>query len=69
MLYIGIDLWTSACKLLLVTEDGSILNTVTKEYPLIFPHPSWSEQNPEDWWAKVDSNHRPHDYQSCALAS
>ena len=21
------------------------------------------------WWAKVDSNHRPHDYQSCALAS
>ena len=23
----------------------------------------------EKWWAKVDSNHRPHDYQSCALAS
>ena len=22
-----------------------------------------------NWWAKVDSNHRPHDYQSCALAS
>ena len=21
------------------------------------------------WWAKVDSNHRPHDYQSCALTS
>ena len=21
------------------------------------------------WWAKMDSNHRPHDYQSCALAS
>ena len=21
------------------------------------------------WWAQVDSNHRPHDYQSCALAS
>ena len=19
------------------------------------------------WWAKMDSNHRPHDYQSCAL--
>ena len=34
MLYIGIDLGTSACKLLLVAEDGSILNTVTKEYPL-----------------------------------
>ena len=23
----------------------------------------------QSWWAKVDSNHRPHDYQSCALAS
>ena len=23
----------------------------------------------KEWWAKVDSNHRPHDYQSCALAS
>ena len=21
------------------------------------------------WWAQVDSNHRPHDYQSCALTS
>ena len=24
---------------------------------------------PITWWAKMDSNHRPHDYQSCALAS
>ena len=21
------------------------------------------------WWAQVGANHRPHDYQSCALAS
>ena len=53
MLYLGIDLGTSACKLLLVAEDGSILNSVTKEYPLLFPRPGWSEQNPEDWWAAV----------------
>ena len=31
--YIGIDLGTSACKLLLVGEGGNILNTVTREYP------------------------------------
>ena len=53
MLFIGIDLGTSACKLLLVAEDGSILNSVTKEYPLIFPRPGWSEQRPEDWWEAV----------------
>ena len=47
--YIGIDLGTSAMKLLLVRSDGEILNTVTKEYPLEFPRNGWSQQNPEDW--------------------
>lgn len=50
MLYIGIDLGTSACKFLLVDGDGSVRNTVTKEYPLAFPHPGWSEQAPAHWW-------------------
>ncbi len=47
--YIGIDLGTSAVKLLLVDEDGRILNEVTQTYPLAFPRPGWSEQRPEDW--------------------
>ncbi|MBQ9967925.1 MAG: xylulokinase [Oscillospiraceae bacterium] len=49
MYFIGIDLGTSACKLLLVDEKGQILNEVTKEYPLEFPKPGWSQQAPEDW--------------------
>ena len=53
MYFIGIDLGTSACKLLLVGEDGAIVNAVTKEYPLLFPHSGWSEQRPEDWWDAV----------------
>lgn len=52
MLYIGTDLGTSAVKLLLMDEAGQIKNIVSKEYPLFFPHPGWSEQNPEDWYAK-----------------
>ena len=48
-LYIGIDLGTSAMKLLLMDASGTIHNTVTKEYPLEFPQPGWSQQNPEDW--------------------
>ena len=51
--FIGIDLGTSAVKLLLVDERGRILGEVTKEYPLSFPQPGWSEQNPEDWWKAV----------------
>lgn len=50
MMYIGIDLGTSAVKLLLMQADGRIVNIVSKEYPLSFPKPGWSEQNPSDWW-------------------
>lgn len=51
--YIGIDLGTSAVKMLLTDGNGKIVKTVTKEYPLYFPKPNWSEQNPEDWWTAV----------------
>ena len=49
MLYIGVDLGTSAVKLLLMDGKGKILNIVSREYPLSFPHPGWSEQDPADW--------------------
>lgn len=52
MLFIGVDLGTSAVKLLLMDEAGTIKKIVSKEYPLYFPHPGWSEQNPEDWFAQ-----------------
>lgn len=55
MYYIGVDLGTSALKLLLVDSSGEVLNAVTREYPLSFPHPGWSEQEPADWWNAVHS--------------
>ena len=53
MYYVGVDLGTSAVKLLLMEGTGRIVNIVSKEYPLYFPHPGWSEQRPEDWWSAV----------------
>ena len=53
MLYIGVDLGTSAVKLLLMDGEGKIQNIVSKEYPLYFPNPGWSEQKPEDWYTQV----------------
>ena len=50
MLFIGVDLGTSAVKLLLMDENGKIKKTVSREYPLYFPHHGWSEQKPEDWY-------------------
>ena len=37
MYYVGIDLGTSACKLLLVDEGGAVRSEATKEYPCPFP--------------------------------
>jgi xylulokinase len=53
MLYIGVDLGTSSVKLLLMDEAGDIKSIVTREYPLYFPKPGWSEQNPEDWYTAL----------------
>lgn len=48
--FLGIDLGTSAVKLLLLNEAGEVVQTVSKEYPVFYPKTGWAEQNPEDWW-------------------
>ena len=53
MLYIGIDLGTSSVKLLLMDAAGNVKNIVSREYPLYFPNPGWSEQKPEDWYKET----------------
>ncbi|MGC4020000.1 MAG: xylulokinase [Muricomes sp.] len=53
MIYVGIDLGTSAVKLLAMDENGVIQKVVTKEYPLYFPHPGWSQQDPKDWYEQT----------------
>lgn len=50
MLYIGVDLGTSACKFLLVDDQGRVCHQVTRDYPLCMPRPGWSEQDPALWW-------------------
>ncbi len=50
--FVGIDLGTSAVKLLLMDETGRVVKTVSREYPLAFPKPGWSEQDPRDWYEK-----------------
>ena len=42
MYYIGIDLGTSAVKLVLMEKSGAIANIVSREYSLFFLHSGWS---------------------------
>ena len=51
MLYIGVDLGTSAVKLLLMDKKATSKNCF-KRIPIILPTSGWSEQHPEDWFTQ-----------------
>ena len=46
--FIGLDIGTSSTKALLISEN-EIVASVSKDYPVYYPNPGWSEQNPADW--------------------
>lgn len=50
---IGIDIGTSATKTVLFDEQGAVLASASREYPLYQPENGWAEQRPEDWKAAV----------------
>ena len=50
MITIGIDIGTSAVKLLAMDQKGQVLHTISQEYPLYMYSDGRSEQAPEDWW-------------------
>lgn len=46
----AIDIGTSGCKSIVIDEVGTVVSSVTEEYPLYSPKAGWNEQDPEDWW-------------------
>ncbi len=48
--FLGIDVGTTGCKIVLVDENGKLIGRAVEEYPLYTPRPNWAEQNPLDWW-------------------
>jgi xylulokinase len=48
--FLGVDIGTSGTKTLAIDQSGKILASASAEYPVDYPKPGWSEQNPEDWW-------------------
>lgn len=49
----GVDLGTSAVKVLLLNQNGEVCVEVSKSYPLIQEKSGYSEQNPEYWVEKT----------------
>ena len=46
---IGVDVGTSATKTVLFDENGTVVASASREYPLYQPENGWAEQKPEDW--------------------
>ena len=46
---IGIDLGTSAVRVVAIDLQGKIVAQATRSYPLLTPQPGWTEQHPTDW--------------------
>ena len=50
---IGVDLGTSAVKVLLMNQDGMVCDEVSKSYPIIQEKSGYSEQDPNEWVEKT----------------
>ncbi|MCR2820938.1 xylulokinase [Lederbergia panacisoli] len=50
---LGVDLGTSAVKILLMNQSGDVCYEVSKSYPLIQEKSGYSEQEPEEWVEKT----------------
>ncbi|HEX6844833.1 MAG TPA: xylulokinase [Actinomycetota bacterium] len=47
---VGIDVGTTGARAVAVDERGAVVDARTADYPLLTPHPRWTEQDPEAWW-------------------
>ncbi|MEH7451363.1 xylulokinase [Gottfriedia acidiceleris] len=74
---VGIDIGTSAVKILLVNQSGEVCQEVSRAYPLIQEKSGYSEQNPEEWVEKTidglaelvrDFNGHPNDIQGISFS-
>jgi xylulokinase len=50
MVYLGLDIGTSAIKALLIDEEQNALASAHTSQEWSSPHPGWAEQDPDSWW-------------------
>lgn len=55
--FLAFDIGTSGVKVGIVTQDGGVLATASREYPSIYPGPQWVEQSVDLMWqAQCDAS-------------
>ena len=54
-MFLGIDIGTSGVKAAAIAEDGTLLAQATAPLAVSRPQPTWSEQDPDAWWAATEA--------------
>lgn len=54
-MYLGIDIGTSGVKAVVLDERGALVAQGLAALTVQRPHPLWSEQDPETWWAATNA--------------
>lgn len=49
----GLDIGTTGVKALITNTEGRIVGMAYREYPCVFPHPGWVEQDVVLMWEKI----------------
>lgn len=50
---LGIDIGTSACKVAVFDENGTVLATANKDYKVYYPKAGYAEQDADEWWKAI----------------
>jgi ribulokinase len=53
---IGVDGGTESIRAFVFDLEGRPVASHATKYDTAFPHPSWAEQNPEDWWRAMGAS-------------
>ncbi|MGZ8651795.1 MAG: xylulokinase [Actinomycetota bacterium] len=48
---IGVDVGTTGARAVAVEAGGGVVAARSSGYPLLTPHPQWTEQDPSGWWS------------------
>ena len=53
MSLLGIDIGTTACKVIALSADGTLLASAQREYPVLRPQPDWAELDSRQVWQRI----------------
>jgi len=60
MYWLGLDIGTTGSRAVIIDALGNVRAGASADHaPMAQPHPTWAEQDPEDWWRLPGGRYGP----------